>query len=157
MPVKRSVLFVCSAKQGRSPKAMGRFAALVKKKHHPDKWRIESAGCWAMAGMPATSNAAEAVRKLGLNLDDHRAQPVTDWLLKQFQLVLCMEMEHKTTLRRNYPEHAGKIYLLSEMSSHLQEIDDPVGQSIERYSSTIGKISQFLDAGYPRICELTNQ
>lgn len=136
---------------------MALFADLVEKKHHPDEWRIESAGCWAMAGMPATSNAVEAVRKLGLNLDDHRAQPVTDWLLKQFQLVLCMEMEHKTTLRRNYPEHAGKIYLLSEMSSHLQEIDDPVGQSIERYSSTIGKISQFLDAGYPRICELTNQ
>jgi len=157
MPVKRSVLFVCSANQCRSPMAMALFADLVKKKHHPDEWRIESAGCWAMAGMPATSNAAEAVRKLGLNLDDHRAQPVTDWLLKQFQLVLCMEMEHKTTLRRNYPEHAGKIYLLSEMSSHLQEIDDPVGQSIERYSSTIGKISQFLDAGYPRICELTNQ
>jgi Protein-tyrosine-phosphatase len=133
------------------------FTDLVKKKHHPDIWRIESAGCWAMAGMPATSNAAEAVRKLGLNLDDHRAQPVTDWLLKQFQLVLCMEMDHKSTLRRNFPEHAGKIYLLSEMSSHLQEIDDPVGQSIERYCSTIGKISQFLDAGYSRICELTNQ
>jgi len=148
---------VCSANQCRSPMAMTLFTDLVKKKHHPDIWRIESAGCWAMAGMPATSNAAEAVRKLGLNLDDHRAQPVTDWLLKQFQLVLCMEMDHKSTLRRNFPEHAGKIYLLSEMSSHLQEIDDPVGQSIERYCSTIGKISQFLDAGYSRICELTNQ
>ncbi len=154
--LKHAVLFVCSANQCRSPMAMALFSDLVRKDHkNADDWRIESAGCWAISGLPATSSAITAMRSLGLTLDDHRSQSVTESLLDQFKLVLCMETEHKSTLRRNYPAQAGKIYLLSEMAEIEEEIDDPVGCSIQTYQATVHEISRYLQTGYPRICQLT--
>jgi protein-tyrosine-phosphatase len=132
--------------------AMVLFSDLVQKKDkHPDGWHIESAGCWAVAGLPATRSAISAMNILGLSLDEHRSQPVTESLLEKFHLVLCMEMDHKLTLRRNYPSQAKKIYLLSEMTEGEQEIDDPVGQPIQTYQSTIQEISRYLESGYKKI------
>jgi protein-tyrosine-phosphatase len=137
--------------------AMALFSDMVNKNHtHPEEWRIESAGCWAISGLPATGSANAAMHALGLSLDDHRSQPVTEWLLRDFKLVLCMEWDHKATLRRNYPAFAERCYLLSEMAETEQEIDDPVGLPIRSYQSTIQEITSYLNSGYQKICNLTD-
>ena len=137
--------------------AMALFSDLVKKNHtKPDDWRIESAGCWAYPGMPATGSANAAMHELGLSLDDHRSQPVTEWLLRDFKLVLCMEWDHKATLSRNYPAFADRIFLLSEMAETDQEVDDPVGLPIRSYQNTVREITRYLNDGYPKICRLTD-
>ncbi len=69
-------------------------------------WRIESAGVWAMDDYQAMINTQERMRARGLNLIQHRSQPVTIPLLNQFNLVLCMEQDHKQALWCAYPEHA---------------------------------------------------
>jgi len=137
--------------------AMALFTDLVQQNHgQTSEWQIASAGCWAISGLPATRNAIETMRSRGLDLDDHRSQPVTESLLNQFELVLCMEIDHKATLRRNFPEHAYKVYLLSEMTDNKQEIDDPVGRSTQTYHSTAQEISRYLESGFQKICQLTN-
>jgi protein-tyrosine phosphatase len=136
--------------------AMALFSDMVKKNHEdPAKWRIESAGVWAISGLPATSNAVAAMRSLGIGLEDHRSQAVTEYLLNKFNLILCMEQEHKSTLQRNYPSYAERIYLLSEMADGQQEVDDPVGGSVQIYQTTIQKISRYLELGYSKIVQLS--
>jgi protein-tyrosine-phosphatase len=133
------------------------FADLVKQNgQKDDDWRIASAGVWAYDGMPATSNTIAAMQARGLDLKWHRSQGITESLLNDFNLVLCMTYEHKNSLRRNFPGHASKIYLLSEMVEDQGEIDDPVGLSIQTYRSTVDEILNFLQSGFERICQLSS-
>ena len=150
-----SVLFVCSANQCRSPMAMALFSDLIKKKgQKSENWSIDSAGCWAIAGLPATSGAVTTMDGKGLDLSDHRAKAVTEKLLEDYNLILCMERGHKRSLQRNFPSIADRVYLLSEMVSSKQEIDDPVGSPIGTYQNTINKIEYYLTEGFNRILEL---
>ena len=152
----RSVLFVCSANQCRSPMAMVFLSDLVAKHSLDlDDWNIASAGCWASTDFPATSGAISAVEDWGLDLTKHRSQPVTDELMEAFNLILCMEYNHKRTLQRNYPEYTDKIYLLSEMDSNGKEVDDPVGRSIGIYQSTADEILNYLEKGFEKILDLS--
>jgi protein-tyrosine phosphatase len=153
---KRSVLFVCSANQCRSPMAEALYRDLVNKNGDKNNdWRIESAGCWAISGLPATGSAIRTIQTLGLNIESHRSQPVTESLLEQFKLVLCMEFEHKRTIRKNFPEQADKVFLLSEMIGKDKEIGDPVGLSSQIYQSVVDELLDYLNKGYQKICQLT--
>ena len=153
----RSVLFVCSANQCRSPMAETLFRELVQKQNPSNfEWRIASAGCWASTGQPATATAVEAMRLRGLDLSEHRSQPVTEALLAAFDLILCMQYDHKATLRRNYPQAAERVFLLSEMSGEEQEIWDPVGYPLDLYQAAADEIMDYLSSGYEKILRLTD-
>jgi protein-tyrosine phosphatase len=153
----RSVLFVCSANQCRSPMAEVLFKEMVKKKNPSNtEWHIESAGCWASIGYPATATALEAMHMRGLDLSGHRSQPVTEALLTEFDLILCMQFDHRSTLCRNYPPAAERVFLLSEMTGDKQEIWDPVGYSLDLYQAAADEITDYLTGGFEKIIQLTN-
>ena len=154
-PLKKSVLFVCSANQCRSPMAMSLFSnLLIQKGEDPDEWQVASAGCWAYPGFLATDNARKTMQAMGLSLEDHRSQAVTESLLDGFKLVLCMEYDHKRTLQRNFPANAPKIYLLSEMVERESEVNDPVGLSTRKYQSTAAELQGYLEEGFEKILQL---
>jgi protein-tyrosine-phosphatase len=90
-----SVLFVCSANQCRSPMAEVLFEALLEERGDRDDWRVESAGVWAYNGARATTNAQRAMENRGLDLRAHTSQPAERTLLKQFDVIVVMEQEHK--------------------------------------------------------------
>ena len=132
------------------------FTDLVKQNGQKDvDWRIASAGVWAYSGLPATSNAVAIMQARGLDLKWHRSQGVTESLLKEFNLILCMTNEHKRSLQRNFPNQANRVYLLSEMVEDKEEIDDPVGLSAQTYRSTVDEILNFLQNGFDKICQLS--
>ena len=136
--------------------AMALFADLViKRGMNIDAWRIESAGCWAMSGLPATTSAITTVSARGLDLTGHRSQPITESLLDEFNLILCMAYDHKSSLQRNFPSNAAKIFLLSEMVATGKEVDDPVGLSIGIYQTTAVEILGYLQNGFDKIFELS--
>jgi protein-tyrosine-phosphatase len=122
----------------------------------PDQWRIESAGCWAMSGLPATQTAILAMRERGLDLEDHRSRPINESLLEQFNLILCMERGHKTNLQRNFPSIKSRVYLLSEMLDNEEEIQDPVGMPPDMYKNTANEIQRILQYGFKRIKQLSS-
>jgi protein-tyrosine-phosphatase len=138
--------------------AMVIFKDLVdRQKAHPENWRIESAGIWAINGYPATMSAIQAMNEIGLDLNDHHSQPVIESLLDEFDLVLCMELEQASFLKRNFPFSKEKIFLLSEMAGNTQEIWDPVGLSLTSYKETAKEMLIILENGYSKILDLTTQ
>ena len=120
-------------------------------------WRVESAGVWANEGAPATTYSRQVLRERGLNLDDHRSQPVTAELLGEFDLILVMEDRHRQFIQANYPQAADRVYLLTAIVDQTHNIDDPVWGTEEAYHTTVKELEDLLDRGFKRILELVDQ
>ena len=120
-------------------------------------WRVESAGIWANEGAPATAYSRQVLRERGLDLEDHRSQPVGAELLGEFDLILVMEDKHRTFIQANYPQAANRVYLLTAMVDQAHNIDDPVWGTEETYRSTVKELEDILDQGFERILELANK
>lgn len=132
------------------------FKDLVRKKgKNQEDWRIASAGIWAMPGYLATLTAILAMQKLGLSLDDHRSQFVSELLLENYNLILCMEAQHKSFIKKNFPCAKDKVFLLSEMIGNTFEIDDPVGGSLSQYLDTADLLNKIMDQSFLKIKQLS--
>jgi len=154
--LKKSVLFVCAANQCRSPMAMVLFKDMVAKKEEKlEDWRIESAGIWTVTGYSATDFANIVMTEIGLDLLDHRSQPVTESLLDKFNLILCMENDQVNFIKSNFPKAKDRIFLLSEMAEQDQDIWDPAGHSLVAYKDTASEILGLLEKGFSKILQFS--
>ena len=132
------------------------FKDIIRKKRLDDnEWIIYSAGCWAWEGYPATKNAILTMKSRGIDLENHRSQPVTEILMEKMDLVLCMEFSHKDFLSRHFPDYTENIFLLSEMVGVLEDIDDPVNDPIQTYQESAEKLENLLNEGFDLIEILT--
>ena len=86
-----SILFVCTANQTRSPIAAVLFTCLLRESGQLAGWRIESAGTWAIDGLPAGRRAQRTMYDMRLDLSKHRTRCVTAEMLAAFDLILVME------------------------------------------------------------------
>ena len=153
----RSVLFVCSANQLRSPLAEVLFKELVRRKGQEEAaWRIGSAGVWALEGSPATLSAVSAAAARGLNLSAHVARRLTREMIEQSDLVLVMEREHLEAIHEEWPGLDGRVHLLSRMAGRAGEVEDPMGMPSERIRVLVTELERILEAGWPRIIQLTD-
>lgn len=144
-----SVLFVCTANICRSPMAQGLFLAKVKDQQAV--WRIASAGTYAQAGFPAAQNTLEVLRERDIDLSNHRSQWISENLMQEYRLILTMEQDHKEMLQYAFPQHANRVFLLSEMAGEYRDIEDPIGKSLYAFQETAGEIEAILTRGFERI------
>jgi protein-tyrosine-phosphatase len=157
MTAVSSVLFICTGNQCRSPIAQEILKARLKKKLGAaafKHWRVDSAGTWTSAGLPAALGAQNALASRGLSLVGHKSQQVTAELLASYNLVLAMEVGHKEALRAEFPRFAQKVYLLSEMVYSNFEVKDPLGGKPADYEATAVLIEDAIDDGLNRIIQL---
>jgi protein-tyrosine phosphatase len=134
------------------------FAHKLSQWGEGDHWRVESAGTWAVEGMPAAQNTQLTLAALyQTDIQEHRSRVVTHELLSSFDLILTMEKGHKEALQIEFPDLAGRVYLISEMIGDDKEIDDPIGGPLLDYRQTARELDGILTGGYQRIRQLAER
>jgi protein-tyrosine-phosphatase len=130
------------------------FRDLVSTLDPDTDWIIASAGCWARQNNTATQTAVAVIQDRGIDLSEHLSQPVTEALLDSFNLILCMEEDHKRFVQRNFSSAREKTFLLYEMIGKEQEIWDPIGMSPFAYENTANEMLRIMIEGFKRISDL---
>jgi len=94
------------------------------------KYHAVSAGLQAFPGEPASNGALRAMERRGLNLQEHRAQPVTEALVSNACLIVCMSEAHADALRIRFPLYTDRVCTFSAT------IPDPFGGDDTVYEQT---------------------
>jgi protein-tyrosine phosphatase len=146
----QTILFICTGNLCRSPMA----AAMMNERLRQagiSHIRARSAGTWAPDGASPPFNTVRAMAERGLDIQGHRAHNVTEADVAAASLVLAMTRDHIEALRLDFPAHAGKILLFSEMAGRRFDVPDPYGSPLPAYRQVADVIASVLEEGADRI------
>jgi protein-tyrosine phosphatase len=140
------VLLVCTGNTCRSPMAellmRDALANYLKCKRDELENRgvvVMSAGIAAAPGCPPTSEAVQVMRERGLDLSPHEAQPLTDQLVRQADLILTMTQSHLLSIVERWPHAADRTHLLLPEQG---DVADPIGQTVGAYRNCAAQIAE---------------
>jgi protein-tyrosine-phosphatase len=153
----RSVLFVCTANQCRSPMAAALLRSLADQRGEADRWQIQSAGTWAEPERPATQLSQAVMQRRGITLAEHRSRSVTAELLESVDVVLVMTRHHQEALQAEFPTVQGRVLLVSQLIDRKFDIEDPFGGSADDYEFCAADLQNILREGYGRLAEMIDQ
>ena len=122
------VLFVCTGNTCRSP-----LAAALARAPGVD---AQSAGLAAYPGDPATPQAVRTAQRHGADLSVHRAQNVTEPLLRQADQVFVMTPAHRDALCARFPWAADRVRVLEPA------IPDPYGGNDAVYEACAARLME---------------
>ena len=147
-----AILFVCTANICRSPMAMGLFKSKIG--DEISKWRIESAGTWAIEGLAASVNSQQVLLDRSIDLSNHTSRPIEQLDLNEFDLILVMEHGHKEAIKGEFPEVSNRVFLLYEMIGYKKDVYDPYGSHLVDYAETADELDRILTEGMGKIKDL---
>lgn len=137
-----SVLVVCTGNSCRSPMAAGILSKLVAGL----PVFVYSAGTDAPVGASATRLALDVAREHGADISRHRAQQLSVSLVRAADLVLVMDRYHQARVIETLPEAASRTrLLLSFAGDGADEVEDPIGRSLEFYRRTAARMRAALE------------
>lgn len=123
---------------------------------------IMSAGIAALEGTPAAPTAIEVSHKWGIDLVNHRAQPVSRDLLEQANLILAMAPEHIDFVLQVAPEVKDRLYLLKEypaqsLTDRDSGVVDPIGKIADEYEKTFLDLEEQLRRIFSSLVQRAHQ
>ena len=140
------ILFVCTGNTCRSPmaEAFARKFLAETRGCAPDELEergvlVCSAGIAAASGLNASPEALRVMRELGLGLETHQSQPLTDSLVRYADVIFVMTQAHREDIVRYWPQAASKVMLLHPEG---KDILDPIGGSPEQYRACAAEIER---------------
>jgi protein-tyrosine-phosphatase len=100
--------------------------------------QVLSAGVSARRGAPMTDYSVAALKKVGIEADEHGSQPLTQELLDQALLVLCMTESHRATIQAIADPEPANLHLFREFmrAPKYLEIADPYGGPFSGYETS---------------------
>lgn len=139
----KRVLFVCTGNICRSPMAEGILKAMLRARG-AQGIRVSSAGTSGLDGRGAEPFALGACRDRGIDLSGHRARSLDRELLRESDVIVCMEPEHRAAVLRLLPEAEGRTRAMTEFGEEPDPegfIADPYGLPAWAYEACFSKIS----------------
>ena len=132
------ILTVCTANICRSPMAEGLLQHALKAEAEPLKSiKVISAGVAARFGEPVSENSVIALKKVGIDLAGHIAQPLTQKLVNEALAIFCMTESHRAMIELSYDPPPKNLFLFRELMPPPAdpEIPDPFGGPLKLYEA----------------------
>jgi protein-tyrosine-phosphatase len=137
------ILVVCTANICRSPMAEGLLAHALAGQDEPlNKLKVVSAGVSARPGERVSENSVQALRKVGIDISNHRARPLTQRLLDEALIVLVMTDSHRAMIELQASPVPKRLHLFREFlpGDGPREIADPFGGNLKCYEQSRDEI-----------------
>ncbi len=114
-----------------------------------DGYEVRSAGLGALVGHPADEIAQELMRRMGIDISDHRARQLDSELVHWADLILVMETSQKKALEADEPSARGRVYRLGEWGDF--DVPDPYRRPEEAFQQALTLISQGVSEWIPKL------
>ena len=121
------------------------LAEALKNEESPlSELEVVSAGVAARYGSTASPFSVKVLNAEGIDLNDHCSQPLTQDLINESLLLLCMTQDHASIAEAifNIQEDQINLYRGFMESPRNMEIPDPFGGSLELYQETLDSIKE---------------
>ena len=144
---RKRVLFICTGNSCRSVMAEALLKKKLKEKGRDDV-EVISAGILLMGGLGASEGTREVLSKAGIDVSEHRSQPVTKEMIRRSDLILVMEKIHEQEIVKIAPDAKNRVFLLKEFAKINDEdldIHDPLGHSLDYYENIYYTIKEAVE------------
>lgn len=138
MANRNLILTICTANICRSPMAEKLLQHALAAEEGPVKdLKVVSAGVAAGYGEPASENSVAALRKVDLDLSQHKSQPLSDDLVNDAFAIFGMTSSHMDILRHYYSNLPERVHLFRSFigDGADDQIPDPFGMDYDSYKA----------------------
>ena len=142
---RNKITVICTANVCRSPMGERILAEALKNEESPlAELEVVSAGVAARYGSTASPFSIKVLEEEGIDLNDHCSQPLTQDLINESLLLLCMTLDHASIAEAIFDIGEDQINLYRGFmeSPRNVEIPDPFGGSLELYQETLESIKE---------------
>jgi protein-tyrosine phosphatase len=142
MSIIKSILVVCLGNICRSPYGEIKLKELIKLQAK-EVVKVSSAGIYAMVGEFANIHSIKIGKERGLDLSNHIAKQLTIELLKEYDLILVMDLDQKIIIEKKYPFSFGKVHSIGKWRN--EEVHDPYGKPYPAFINMADHIDECLN------------
>lgn len=110
--------------------------------------RVISAGVATRPGEPVSENSVIALRKVGIDISQHRSRTLSQAMLNDALLVLCMTESHRSLIQLQAAPVPAQLHLFREFlpPPAVPEIADPYGGPLKVYEAARDEMVEAIPA-----------
>lgn len=110
--------------------------------------KVVSAGVAARGGEVVSENSVLALKKVGIDISQHRSQPLTQELLNRALAVICMTESHRALIQVQAEPPPRNLFLFRQFmpGEAENEIGDPFGGPLRIYEAARDEMVESIPA-----------